>query len=200
MSRIDYEKIAVRASLIPTTSYVAGTIIEDVNDRNQLIVLIDFTKGSLTSAEVKIEFATALRYNLAYDGQSANFTVGEIVTGKSTGAKGKVLVDTDGGISGTLLLGAVSGTFLDDEVLTGNVSGVAVANGTQADNSDWYQETASSVSGATSTETAIEHALTATAKYRIAAPMNDRHIKISAKGTGTLTGSLIQIDALVGRV
>ena len=47
-SRIDYEKIAVRASLVPTTSYVAGTIIENVNDRNQLIVLVDFTKGSLT--------------------------------------------------------------------------------------------------------------------------------------------------------
>lgn len=200
MSTIDYQKKAVRSSLILTTSYVAGTILENINDQNQLIILADFTIGSLTTAEIKVEFATARRYDLAYDGQSANFTVGEIVRGASTGAYGTVLADTDGGTSGTLLLGNVKGTFLDNEVLTGTVTGVAVANGTLTDNSDWYQETASSVSGGTSSDSVIEHAFDATGKFRIAVPINDRHVKISSKGTGTVTGSLMKVDALVGVV
>lgn len=53
---------ALRASAILTGSYV-GALISSVigsgarvNDFNQLIVYVDFTKGSLTTAELKIEF------------------------------------------------------------------------------------------------------------------------------------------------
>lgn len=66
---------------------------------------------------------------LAYDGQTGNFAVGEIVTGGTSGATGTVLSDADGGTSGTLTMADASGVFIDNEALTGSILGVAVVNG-----------------------------------------------------------------------
>jgi len=51
----EYIGKSVRSAAILTTSYVAGTVIKDVEKFNQLIIYIDFTKGSLTSLELKVE-------------------------------------------------------------------------------------------------------------------------------------------------
>lgn len=67
---------------------------------------------------------------LAYDAQTANFVVGETVTGTTSGAVALVQADTDAGSTGTLTLYIASGTFQDNESITGNVNGVAVVNGT----------------------------------------------------------------------
>lgn len=67
---------------------------------------------------------------LAYDGQTANFTVGEVITGSISGATALVIADTDAGATGTLTLRDISGTFVDNETLTGSSTGIAVANGT----------------------------------------------------------------------
>lgn len=124
----DYKLNSVRSAAILTGSYVAGTVLGldgALNqNQNQLIVYISFTKGSLTTAEVKIEFSP--------------------------------------------------------------------------DNSTWYQETFKSVTGGTSTDTLGEHAYSATGNYRIAVPIKDKYIKISAKGTGTVTASSMAISAVVG--
>lgn len=108
MARFDYSKSAVRSELLLTTSYVAGTILGDtpldIEDKNQLIVNVDFTIGSLTSGEVKIEFAHARQWDLDYDGQTANFTVGQIVEGQTTKARARITADVDGGATGTLTL------------------------------------------------------------------------------------------------
>lgn len=66
---------------------------------------------------------------LAYDGQTGNFAVGEIVTGGTSGATGTVLSDADGGTTGTLTLTDASGVFADNEALTGSIVGAAVVNG-----------------------------------------------------------------------
>ena len=116
----------VRASLILTTGYVAGTVIENVMDANQLIIYVDFTKGSLTTAEIKVEFSS--------------------------------------------------------------------------DNTNFYQESSSSVTTGTDTNTLLEHQIGATGKYRIAIPIKDRYVKISVKGTGTVTNSLIAVRAIIGTV
>lgn len=66
MSYDDFTTKAVRSSAILTGSYVAGTTIDGgegstgngVHELNQLNLYIDFTIGSLTSAEIKIEFST----------------------------------------------------------------------------------------------------------------------------------------------
>lgn len=135
-NNIDYIKRPVRSAAILTNSYVAGTVLGaesgDAVDKsnphqyNQLILYISFTKGSLTSAEVKVEFSP--------------------------------------------------------------------------DNSTFYQETGEKVDTTTSiaTDVVIEHQITATGNYRFAIPCTDRYIKVSAKGTGTVTSSSMKIDAVLG--
>lgn len=66
---------------------------------------------------------------LDYDGQSFDYTVGETVTGGTSGATGVVEIDRDSGTSGQLVLSSVSGTFQDNETLIGSVSGVALVDG-----------------------------------------------------------------------
>lgn len=123
--RFNYYKKSVRSAAILTTSYVAGTVLEEVHDQNQMILNVDFTIGSLTSAEIKVEFSS--------------------------------------------------------------------------DNTNWYQETFSSVSGGTSTESLGERSMDTTGKRRIAVPLKDRYVRVSVKGTGIVTGSSMAIEAIIGR-
>lgn len=66
---------------------------------------------------------------LDYDGQTANFTLGEIITGATSGAKATVVSQTDGGATGTINLVRISGTFIDNELLTGSLTGRAFVDG-----------------------------------------------------------------------
>jgi hypothetical protein len=124
----DIMKHIVRASAILTNAYVAGTIIEDVGHKNQLIIIVDFTKGSLDSASIKIEF------------------------------------------------------------------GYLNLKGTPS----YTQETFENVTGGVATETLGTHIFSATGIYRIAVPLKDHTVKISAIGTGTVTDSLMAISAISG--
>jgi len=67
---------------------------------------------------------------LAYDAQSANFTVGAVLTGGTSGATAVILTDADSGATGTLTLGSIAGVFQDNEALTDSSGGAATANGT----------------------------------------------------------------------
>lgn len=124
----DIMKHTVRSSVILTNAYVAGTVISDLGLKNQLIIIVDFTKGSLDSASIKIEFGY-------YD-------------------------------------------------LQGTPS--------------YAQETFENVSGGVATETLGTHIFSATGVYRIAIPLKDHSVKISAIGTGTVTNSLMAISAISG--
>lgn len=131
-----YQLVNVRSAAILTGSYVAGNVIgpkgtagtnaADANPirGNQLILLVDFTIGSLDDAQIKVEFS--------HDGTT------------------------------------------------------------------YYQETFSAVSSGVSTETLGVHKFTATGKYRIAIPIKDANIRVSAIGTGTATSSSMKIDAILG--
>lgn len=66
---------------------------------------------------------------LAYDTQTVNFTVGDILTGASSGATGRIQADADGGATGALTLTNISGAFLDNEIITGTSGGSATVNG-----------------------------------------------------------------------
>ena len=130
---IDYrEPVTVRPAAILTNDYVAGTVIggettgekSKTNEYNQLILYVTFTIGSLTSAEIKVEFSN--------------------------------------------------------------------------DNSTYYQETAMSIASGTVTESLAIHTIAASGNYRICIPMNDRYVKVSAKGTGTVTNSSLGIKAALG--
>lgn len=122
---IDYKSPqAIRASAVLTNSYVAGTTLSGAQVFSQLVLLVDFTIGSLTSAELKVEFSH--------------------------------------------------------------------------DNSTFYQETFSSISAGTDTDTAGEHKFSATGKFCIPIAITAPYIKVSAKGTGTVTNSLMAIEAVFG--
>lgn len=66
---------------------------------------------------------------LAYDAQTSNFTVGDLITGGTSGATARIIADADGGATGTLTLHTVTGTFVDNETITGAISGSATVNG-----------------------------------------------------------------------
>ena len=63
--------------------------------------------------------------SLPYDAQTVNYTLGLVVTGAVSGAFGTIIVDTDAGGTGTLILELVTGVFEDDELLTDSGSGSA---------------------------------------------------------------------------
>jgi hypothetical protein len=70
--------------------------------------------------------------SLAYDTQTGNFTVGNVLTGANSGATGRIIADDDAGATGTLTLQDVVGAFEDDEIITDGATGSATANGTQS--------------------------------------------------------------------
>lgn len=69
------------------------------------------------------------------------------------------------------------------------------------DNVTFYQESIESFVAGVGTISLANRVLSATGKYRIAIPILDRYIKISAKGVGgSVAGSLMKIDAVIGTV
>lgn len=130
---MEYTLYNIRPATILTTGYVAGTVIGPTNEgsvipsqANQMIVYASFTIGSLTSAELKIEFSN--------------------------------------------------------------------------DGTTYYQQTFTSVSGGTSTASIGNYTWNATGNYRLEIPIKDNYIKISVKGTGTVTSSSMTVDAVIGVV
>jgi hypothetical protein len=87
---------------------------------------------------------------LAYDNQTANFTVGDIITGGTSGASARVVADADAGATGTLTCTEIAGEMLDNEIITGALGGSAQVNGT------FTHQNAALVGATTSIEAAVE--------------------------------------------
>ena len=54
---MDYKVSVVRAAAILTNAYVAGTVLEECQDFDQVNLYVDFTIGSLTDLQIKVEFS-----------------------------------------------------------------------------------------------------------------------------------------------
>jgi hypothetical protein len=67
-------------------------------------------------------------YGLAYDAGSADFTVGQSVAGGTSGASATIVKVDGDTTSGTLWIKAISGTFQDNEALSGGSGGSATSN------------------------------------------------------------------------
>jgi len=119
----DYILKSIRASLILTDTYVVGTVLDLASKYNKIALLLDFSKGSLTTAEIKIEFSP--------------------------------------------------------------------------DNTNWYQETSSVITSGVSADVLTSHQIDTTGKYRLLVPTVDRYMRVSVKGTGTMTNSLMKVDAVL---
>lgn len=74
--------------------------------------------------------AKAAPATLAYDDQTVNFTVGDEIVGQTSGARAIIVADADSGTTGTLSLAAVTGTFIDNEIIqSASTTGQARVNG-----------------------------------------------------------------------
>lgn len=131
----NYEFTPLRASAVLTNSYVllpvlgsyiSGQLNGQPNLNNQLILYVHFTLGSLTTAELIVEFS--------HDGIT------------------------------------------------------------------WVQETLDNINLTTGviTEQPSIRTFAANGNFRIPIKINDQHIRVSVKGTGTVTGSLMAVDAIIG--
>lgn len=70
---------------------------------------------------------------LGFDAETVAFVRGETVTGGTSGATAVVLgVIKTSATAGSLIFGAITGTFQDNEALTGSVAGAATADGVAA--------------------------------------------------------------------
>lgn len=69
-------------------------------------------------------------YSLDYDAETVAFSVGETLTGGTSGATATIAKVTDAGATGTLWINNVSGTFQDNETLTDGGGGSATSDGT----------------------------------------------------------------------
>lgn len=73
--------------------------------------------------------ARRARATLNYDTQTVNYTLGDILTGGTSGATGRIVFDADAGATGALSLQDVNGTFVDNEIITDESGGHATVNG-----------------------------------------------------------------------
>ena len=79
----------------------------------------------------------------------------------------------------------------------GSLTSLEIKVESTIDGTNFVQETNLSISGATGTLTKGEYTITTGGNFKIAVPMSCHTLRVSAKGTGTVTSSLLQIDALL---
>lgn len=122
----EYTIKEVRADAILTTGYIAGTVIDNCERHNQLMLFLKYTKGSLTSFQVKVEYS--------YDGVT------------------------------------------------------------------FYQQTFVAVSDGVSTAKlgSYTFAPAANANLELEIPIKCYQVRVSVKGTGTVTNSSLKVDAVLG--
>jgi len=89
--------------------------------------LVFFSSGTDGNQNNYIRVTNEARL-IDYDDQVTGFTVGQTLTGTTSGATGVILANANGGTTGTLSLIDVSGKFLDNEYLSDGAGGYATAN------------------------------------------------------------------------
>ena len=100
-----------------TTQHQAFEAIEVVSPRASRII---WCPTSVTTDTTNL---------LNYDTQTGNFTAGQVITGGTSGATATIVRDVDSGTAGVLALGAITGTFQDNELITDPITGSALVNG-----------------------------------------------------------------------
>ena len=66
---------------------------------------------------------------LNFDAQTVNFVAGGTLTGGTSGATATIVDQVDNGATGFLILGMITGTFQDNEIITGSLGGSATVDG-----------------------------------------------------------------------
>ena len=89
-------------------------------------------------------------FDLGFDAQTGSFTVGATLTGGTSGATAEILgITKTSATAGTLRLGAITGTFQDNEILSEAGAAELVTNGTfDTDTTGWTFEASATNSSA----------------------------------------------------
>lgn len=117
----------ISETLKETTNGLASGDTGDQTTNDGATAYVDVVAGYGGSGKILVYTVSG---DLDYDAQTGNFVVGLTITGGTSGATGVILKDTDAGVTGTLVLGNVVGTFQDNEVITDTGTGSADVNGT----------------------------------------------------------------------
>jgi hypothetical protein len=67
-------------------------------------------------------------YQLKFDAQTVDFVSGQTITGATSGATATVVKSIDNGMTGALYIQSITGTFQDNETITGSIAGSAKAD------------------------------------------------------------------------
>jgi hypothetical protein len=84
------------------------------------------------------------------------------------------------------------------DVTLGSLTSIEIKVEFSDDNATFFQESFGAISGGADTLTLGEHTFTVDGNYRLPIPVMDRFLRIAAKGTGTVTSSLLAIDGVLG--
>lgn len=118
-----------------TTDATATTVYKVKLRPNEVIQLAVYATAERTNGAGYADFvyicgARCAGATLAYDTQTSNFTAGSTVVGQTSGASAIIVSDSDSGTTGVLTLSAVSGVFVDNEIIAEEAgSGSATVNG-----------------------------------------------------------------------
>jgi hypothetical protein len=118
-----------------TSSATAVTVWKERLEPNEVVIVTarataEQINGAGYAAWSLTQAARCAPATLGYDNQTANFTVGQSVTGLTSGATGIIVADSDSGSLGTLSLADVAGEFIDNELIKEDIgTGQAQVNG-----------------------------------------------------------------------
>jgi hypothetical protein len=124
---IGFKNTTVRAAAILTTGYVAGTVLEGCEKFNVLSLNYDFTVGSLTDCQIKVEVSTngTDYYQLVSDSITAGVnTVAGLVyklTGTLKGATTPLSINTKYIKISAIGTGTVTDSSLKIDAILGKV-------------------------------------------------------------------------------
>jgi hypothetical protein len=90
--------------------------------------LIDANNTGLHSNRGVVKDIRFHSRKISFNSQTANFTVGQRVTGTTSRATGVISSQTDAGATGTLTFTSVSGNFIDNEIITDPAGGSAMVS------------------------------------------------------------------------
>lgn len=124
---------------------------------------------------------------LAYQTQTANFTVGDVITGATSGARARVIADSDSGSTGTLTLKDITKEFVNGETITGATSGSAVVNGTLS------HQNAALLGSQTEIQTAVEDDSTWAAAFAVSG--GEVRVNVTGAASKTVEWS-VHVDAV----
>jgi WD40 repeat protein len=121
---------------------------------------------------------------LNYDAQTGNFTIGRTLTGGTSGATAVISSDVDNGMTGTLFLLNVVGTFQNNEIITDGIGGSATEDGTVASAFEYVDAATFKVKSENATDI---YMATRRLKINLAGSIVYAEVSISSYGAGDTT-------------